>query len=60
MDAPLVCQLSATAPLGSHVRTGEPLKASKRESLPKTSIPTRDEVRPPADDRVDRRQVDRG
>src|SRR5687768_17350235 len=28
------------APLGSHVRTGEPLTASKREPLPKTSPPT--------------------
>ena len=28
------------AALGRHVRTGEPLKASKRESLPKTNLPT--------------------
>jgi hypothetical protein len=27
------------ASLGSYVRPGEPLKASKRESLPKTSLP---------------------
>ncbi len=41
MDAPLVSQLSEQpAPLGSYVRTGEPLKASKRESLPKTWHPT--------------------
>ena len=35
------------APLGSHVRTGEPLKASKRESHPKTSRPTSREGKAP-------------
>src|SRR5215211_4927364 len=35
------------APLGSYVRGGEPLKASKRESLPKTSLPTERSGEPP-------------
>jgi hypothetical protein len=49
------------APPGSYARTGEPLTASKREPLPKTSPPTHaSEVRPPADHRVARRQVDGG
>ena len=47
------------APLGSYVRTGEPLKASKWESPSKTRPPwaARPE-RPPGDDRVTRREVD--
>jgi len=35
------------APLGSYVRRGEPLKASKRESLPKTSLPRSRDREPP-------------
>jgi hypothetical protein len=35
------------AALGSHVRWGEPLKASKRESLPKTSLPRSRDREPP-------------
>ncbi len=47
--------------LGSHVRMGEPLKASKWESRPKTRRPrTARSERPPEDDRVDRYQVDGG
>ena len=45
--------------LGSYVRTGEPLKASKWESPSETRPPwaARPE-RPPGDDRVTRREVD--
>src|SRR5262245_20232648 len=35
------------ASLGSHVRPGEPLTASKRESLPKTSLPWSQDREPP-------------
>src|SRR5690606_15223096 len=43
---------------GSHVRTGEPLKASKRETLPKMSAPgSIDPGRAVRDEDVDRRQV---
>ena len=35
------------APLGSYVRTGEPLKASKWEPLRKTSIPIRNTSKAP-------------
>ena len=51
--------VARAAPLGSYVRTGEPLTASKRESLPKTSLPDREtDERPPGDHRVARRRVD--
>ena len=41
MDRPLVYQLSCQGQkLGSHVWSGEALKASKRESDPKMRFPT--------------------
>ena len=60
MDGPLVCRLGGRPPPpGSHVRTGEALKASKRETNLKMSAPTAFErVRPPEDDRFDRRHVE--
>ena len=57
---PVVCK---QAPPGSYVRTGEPLKASKWEPLPKTSPPAHEEAyeeTPPEDHRVGGRQVDGG
>ena len=46
---------------GSHVRMGEPLKASKRETLPKTSAPRGQPLRRAVRDQdVDRRQVQGG
>ena len=60
MDGPLVCQLEGRPPpLGSHVRTGEALKASKRETNLKMSAPSAIErIRPREDDPFDRRQVE--
>ena len=55
MDAPLVHQLSRQwQKLGSHVRNGEPLKASKRE----TSLEIRFPYRPLVDYELDRPGVE--
>ena len=44
--------------LGSYVKKGETLKASKREAAPKTSLPISIvRLRSQVDDLVDRRQV---
>ena len=60
MDGPLVCQLGGRPPsLGSHVRSGEALKASKREAHSKMSAPTGfNRVRPREDHPLDRRHVE--
>ena len=60
MDGPLVYQLCRQAQtLGSYVRTGEALTASKREPVPKMRRPAPSRsTRPPVDHRVDRPYVD--
>jgi hypothetical protein len=55
MDGALVCQLSRQAvQLGSELRIGEPLKASKRETDLKMRLPHR----PLEDDQLDRSDVE--
>jgi hypothetical protein len=55
MDGALVCQLSRqAAELGSELRIGEPLKASKRETDLKMRLPNR----PLEDDQLDRSDVE--
>ena len=60
MDGPLVCQLAGLLPLlGSHVRKGEALKASKRETPLKMNSPTGlNRVRSREDYPFDRRHVE--
>ena len=61
MDEPLVCPVVLpSAMLGSYVRDGEALTASKRETGPKMRYPGPvfgRARRPPKDHRVDRRTV---
>ncbi len=59
MDEPTVWRLACQGQSRvADVRRREALKASKRETPPKMRPPTRESVRPPGDDRLERRRVD--